>query len=133
MNPKVANFTFDIDNSNDQYSVINFFSTNNTNKPVVKLKQRLTISIPEDSKDESYGKILLQTSVDVCRMGSIQSNIAVKLFMENFANVSNFDLKSILLSFEISIQLIIFVYFQMSFEASKLDTDQFYVSSNKIV
>lgn len=93
VNLKVGNVFSALDNSHDQYTVLNLTVVNNIEKLVVKMKHVFTLSIPENSRDQNYGRVFLKTTVDACRMASIQSNVYVKSLMANFNNFSNFEMK----------------------------------------
>lgn len=48
---------------------------------------------PKSEKIFRCGNELMKTNIDLCRMGEIQSTTFAKVFMQNFARSSNFDMK----------------------------------------
>jgi hypothetical protein len=84
-NPKLQNITVGIDNSNPELTAINFTIIPISMKPLTNLIQIVTLTMPEDEQDKLYRKVLFRTTINVCRLGQIQSNFLVKAFMESTA------------------------------------------------
>jgi hypothetical protein len=92
-NQKLNNVTVTLDNTDSKNTFINYTLDTFASKSFVKVVQLVTISIPEDENDREYRRVMLKTTVDLCRLGQIQSTYYAKAYMANFANTSNFEYK----------------------------------------
>jgi hypothetical protein len=81
----------DLDNSDSERTIFNFSLTDTTGKTFVKMTQLVTISIPDDDKDMEYRRTLLKTTIDICRLGQIQSTYFAKAFMANFGASADYN------------------------------------------
>lgn len=90
-NKKVVIFTITLDNSHPEKTLINTTSYSVTEKTIVQMIAMVTISLPEDSTDKEFHRILFKSSFDVCKIEKIQSTFVIKALMENFASSANFN------------------------------------------
>jgi hypothetical protein len=60
-------------------------------KQAVKLRQFFTLSIAEDKYDKQFRKVMFSTTVDLCRLGEVQSNFLLRAYMASFKNASELD------------------------------------------
>lgn len=94
-NDKIVKTSTTIDNSDSQFTAVNWTLISIAEKPTFKLFQLLTISIPKDDTDQNCQRVLLKTRIDMCRMMDVQATFYAKAFMETFANASNFAITSV--------------------------------------
>jgi hypothetical protein len=80
-----------LDNSDSERTLFNFSLITSIEKTFVKMTQLVTISIAEDEKDMEYRRTLLKTTIDICRLGQIQSTYFAKAFMANFGASSDHE------------------------------------------
>jgi hypothetical protein len=73
--------------------MVTWIAESTKNKSAIKLIQLITISIPDDPNDEEYSRILLKTTINMCRMSQVQTNFFARAIMENFEASSNFEYK----------------------------------------
>jgi hypothetical protein len=85
--------SINLDNSYSEKTLINWTLIANSKKPALKMIQLITVSIPEDSNEREYRRVLLKTMVDLCRLSSVQSTFFAKAFMENFSESANWEFR----------------------------------------
>lgn len=107
-NAEVSKLIMQLDNSDENKTLINFDAIFTTNKSCDKLTQMVTISLPENANDLIYRRTIFKTRINVCRMAIVQSRYFIRVFMENCSKVSNYEMN--LQSSELNSQNDLFVF-----------------------
>lgn len=92
-NSNIVKVTMNLDNSEWNQTSVNWTANLVSDKMTTKFLQLVTVSIAEDSNDREYRRVLLKTTIDLCRLAQVQSTFFAKAFMENFLSASNYQLR----------------------------------------
>lgn len=53
-----------------------------------KLQHRIILSTPESKDDKEYSHILMTTTIDLCKIATVQTNMLVRAFMQSYLRTS---------------------------------------------
>jgi hypothetical protein len=91
INKNSVNILYSNTNPNKTLINISWFPTKD--KVALKIFLSLKVSIAENERDHNYGRTLMKTTFDLCRIIEVQSTFIAKVMMENFQKSTKFEPK----------------------------------------